>query len=146
MGWCVRERERERVTVSSLGLNPRPHDPTRLVDPFRHDPPVTVYPGDELKTYCTFQSRSRTKTTTFGEGSLDEMCFNFMMYFPAENVVNDFCTQYKDLNKCDMYDDCDIYSVFNYTNPSVFAMTEKVRHIPCAHVHGQCREGGRSFF
>ena len=84
-------------------------------------------PGDELKTYCTFQSRSRTKTTTYGEGSFDEMCFVFLTYFPAENLTDTSCFQWKDLDMCGTFSECDFVSISNSTNPSTSAMIDKVR-------------------
>ncbi|KXZ46094.1 hypothetical protein GPECTOR_47g371 [Gonium pectorale] len=39
-------------------------------------------PGDVLITTCTYDSRGRTNVTRFGESTQDEMCFNFVLYYP----------------------------------------------------------------
>ncbi|KAL3870612.1 hypothetical protein ACJMK2_038660 [Sinanodonta woodiana] len=62
---------------------------------------VEVRPGDELKTTCVFKSTFRSKTTVFGLGTSDEMCYSFIMYYPAENVLIKKCTQWEDISTCD---------------------------------------------
>jgi hypothetical protein len=51
---------------------------------FEPVPPDTamVAPGDLLSTRCTYDSSPRTNTTRYGEDSQDEMCYNFLMYYP----------------------------------------------------------------
>ncbi|MEW5304772.1 MAG: hypothetical protein WDW36_007359 [Sanguina aurantia] len=39
--------------------------------------------GDSLVTTCTYNTTGRTNATMFGEASADEMCFTFVMYYPA---------------------------------------------------------------
>jgi hypothetical protein len=43
----------------------------------------TLNPGDSLITTCAYNSSSRAKNTTWGEETQDEMCFNFLLYYPA---------------------------------------------------------------
>lgn len=43
---------------------------------------VQVEPGDELRTTCVYDSSERTETTPGGPGSEEEMCINFMAYYP----------------------------------------------------------------
>ena len=43
-----------------------------------YETPMTLQPGDKLETTCTFTS-DRDQITTFGPGTKDEMCFNFMI-------------------------------------------------------------------
>jgi hypothetical protein len=45
--------------------------------------PATIYPGDTLTTTCTYAA-----PTPFGEGTNDEMCFNFVTAYPAGQLVN----------------------------------------------------------
>jgi hypothetical protein len=40
-----------------------------------------VLPGDVLTTTCTYDNPS-TSTVTFGEGTRDEMCFDFITVYP----------------------------------------------------------------
>ncbi|GIL73428.1 hypothetical protein Vretifemale_3547 [Volvox reticuliferus] len=49
-----------------------------------------LMPGDELITTCTWDSRSRTNITRFGETTDDEMCFNFLLYYPRMPSI-DMC-------------------------------------------------------
>ncbi len=54
---------------------------------------ATIQPGDRLETHCvydstscqigSFQTNACMETTTFGEATTDEMCFNFLFYWPA---------------------------------------------------------------
>lgn len=54
---------------------------------------ATIKAGDRLETHCVYDSTSCQigsfmtdacmNTTTFGEGTTDEMCFNFLFYWPA---------------------------------------------------------------
>ncbi|PNH09876.1 DBH-like monooxygenase protein 2 [Tetrabaena socialis] len=55
-------------------------------------PPGTrqLLPGDELITTCTYTGVGRTETTFYGPASFDEMCYNYMTYYP-ENLEIDDC-------------------------------------------------------
>ena len=44
---------------------------------------VVVQPGDELVTHCRFDSTSRAGPTLGGPSSQDEMCLDFLLYWPA---------------------------------------------------------------
>ncbi len=41
-----------------------------------------IMPGDRLETHCIYDSSALDHGTMGGEGSDDEMCINFMMYWP----------------------------------------------------------------
>jgi hypothetical protein len=43
---------------------------------------VLIRPGDEIETRCTYDSTGREGQTVGGVASRDEMCINFMMYYP----------------------------------------------------------------
>jgi hypothetical protein len=43
---------------------------------------IDIMPGDMLQTRCTYDSTGRIDETNGGVGSTDEMCINFMMYYP----------------------------------------------------------------
>jgi hypothetical protein len=49
---------------------------------FRLDPFKKVAPGDVLRTRCSFKNTGDT-AVTWGEGTGEEMCFNFFAYYPA---------------------------------------------------------------
>jgi hypothetical protein len=41
-----------------------------------------IQPGDVLRTHCVYDSSMRDTPTQGGEESDEEMCLNFMMYYP----------------------------------------------------------------
>ena len=41
-----------------------------------------VTPGDRFNIHCVYDTRSRVNATRFGGGSMDEMCMNFIAYYP----------------------------------------------------------------
>ncbi|XP_071802043.1 dopamine beta-hydroxylase-like [Asterias amurensis] len=47
---------------------------------------VTVYPGDALITTCRYDTSSRRNTTLGGFGIQDEMCVNYMHYYPSSGL------------------------------------------------------------
>lgn len=49
------------------------------------DPPIVVKKGDVITTTCTY-TNTTNKTVTLGESTTDEMCFNFAMYYPANQL------------------------------------------------------------
>ncbi|KAH9503094.1 hypothetical protein Btru_069949 [Bulinus truncatus] len=55
------------------------------------DNPVTLLPGDEIVTKCTYSTANRNHSTLSGEGTYDEMCFGFISYFPSNNFNGEFC-------------------------------------------------------
>lgn len=46
------------------------------------DADFDVMPGDQLQTFCVYDSSERTDVTLGGPASEEEMCINFMMYYP----------------------------------------------------------------
>lgn len=48
-----------------------------------------IHRGDRLNTHCIFNTKDRTGLTTFGEGSEQEMCMDFLTYYPALFTVAD---------------------------------------------------------
>jgi len=49
--------------------------------------PTVVYPGDTLRTTCTYRNPS-DQTVSFGERTEDEMCFNFISAYPMDQLVS----------------------------------------------------------
>ncbi|HZO15537.1 MAG TPA: hypothetical protein VFB62_19830 [Polyangiaceae bacterium] len=43
-----------------------------------YEQPVALRPGDRMTLGCSYDTRGKTTTTTFGEGSDDEMCVSFL--------------------------------------------------------------------
>lgn len=41
-------------------------------------------PGDDVWTHCVYDSTGRTEPTVGGESSADEMCLNYMFYYPRQ--------------------------------------------------------------
>jgi len=52
---------------------------------YSHEPEVLIQPGDALRTTCTYNNEGGD-TVHFGEATEDEMCFNFVMLYPIEDV------------------------------------------------------------
>jgi hypothetical protein len=55
---------------------------------YAHDPEVLIHPGDALRTRCTYDN-PYDHSVTLGEGTEDEMCFNFVMIYPLDIVAAD---------------------------------------------------------
>ncbi len=55
-----------------------------------NDPEVIIHPGDTLRTTCTFDNPNPF-AVGFGEGTGDEMCFNFMLVYPIQSINNRNC-------------------------------------------------------
>jgi len=47
---------------------------------------AVIQPGDRLVTHCVYSSQTKDKRTRFGEGTDDEMCFNFLLVYPADGI------------------------------------------------------------
>lgn len=45
-----------------------------------------ILPGDRLELRCTWNSMSRVNNTKFGEATHDEMCFDFLTYYPKMDI------------------------------------------------------------
>lgn len=59
---------------------------------------IPVEAGDVFHTSCEFNSMSRNKTTRWGFGSYEEMCYAFIRYFPRRGEL--MCTQYQSFDIC----------------------------------------------
>ncbi|KAG2493150.1 hypothetical protein HYH03_008574 [Edaphochlamys debaryana] len=57
-----------------------------------------VLPGDLLITTCTYTGVGKTNVTTFGLASYEEMCFNFLTYYPY-NATRNWCIALSDIDR-----------------------------------------------
>jgi hypothetical protein len=59
-----------------------------------------IAPGDSLRTTCTYLPTlgNRSNTTKFGEETTDEMCFNFVFYYPKSETISQCIQQPFQLN------------------------------------------------
>jgi len=57
---------------------------------YLNEPEVIIQPGDTLRTTCTYDNPT-TSNVGFGEGTGDEMCFNFMLVYPIQEINNRNC-------------------------------------------------------
>ena len=55
-----------------------------------NDPEVIINPGDSLVSTCTFDNPNNFPVG-FGEGTNDEMCFNFVLAYPIQGLSNRNC-------------------------------------------------------
>ncbi|KAG2444120.1 hypothetical protein HYH02_009061 [Chlamydomonas schloesseri] len=66
--------------------------------PVQVPPPArTLLPGDSLITTCTYSGTGQTSVTKFGEASYEEMCFNFLYYYPYNDSISYCLTMSRDL-------------------------------------------------
>ncbi|CAI5527452.1 unnamed protein product [Closterium sp. Naga37s-1] len=66
-------------------------------------PHYQLLPGDELKTTCVWDSSSRSQATPGGPSTSDEMCVDYLIYYPARptQVLGscfDFCAAFNTVN------------------------------------------------
>ncbi len=47
-----------------------------------YDVGATINPGDTVRTECTWDNVGNVNPVSFGEETLNEMCFNFLSYYP----------------------------------------------------------------
>jgi hypothetical protein len=57
---------------------------------YPYEPYVTINPGDQLVSTCYFDNPG-SSTVFFGEGTSDEMCFNFTTGYPIDRVPERMC-------------------------------------------------------
>ncbi|KAG2438585.1 hypothetical protein HXX76_005135 [Chlamydomonas incerta] len=60
----------------------------------------TLLPGDSLVTQCSYSGAGRTNTTEYGLSSRDEMCYNFLYYYPAVEGFEKCTEIYPDVVTC----------------------------------------------
>ena len=66
------------------GMKEMFHDaPFAFADQRSYNKGTTIMPGDSMKTTCTFNAPAR-----FGEGTNDEMCYFFTLYYPKLSLTN----------------------------------------------------------
>jgi len=46
--------------------------------------PYTINPGDAIQTHCYFDTRGVPSTVNFGSATSNEMCMDFIMYYPVQ--------------------------------------------------------------
>ncbi|KAI4876393.1 hypothetical protein NFI96_017858 [Prochilodus magdalenae] len=62
---------------------------------------VTVLPGDTLVTKCTYNTEDRNKPTVGGFGIMEEMCVNYVHYYPRTKL--ELCKSHVDLDYLQKY-------------------------------------------
>ncbi|KAG7322978.1 hypothetical protein KOW79_014324 [Hemibagrus wyckioides] len=62
---------------------------------------VTVLPGDVLLTKCTYNTEDRVKATVGGFGIMEEMCVNYVHYYPRTQL--ELCKSHVDLDYLQRY-------------------------------------------
>ena len=53
---------------------------------WQYSTPTIINPGDSILTTCTFDNADNY-AVTFGERTIDEMCFNFTLAYPAHTLI-----------------------------------------------------------
>ncbi|XP_067660247.1 dopamine beta-hydroxylase-like [Haliotis asinina] len=102
--------------------------------------PIEMRQGDSLKTTCVYRSLSKTRTTMYGDGSYDEMCFGLFSYFPEQNMSGS-CITWKNVDFCKFGDEeidgCNSRIFGNLSSPEMRVMVNEVMG-SCNH-YGPCR-------
>ncbi|MCH9688650.1 MAG: hypothetical protein K0V04_44880 [Deltaproteobacteria bacterium] len=57
---------------------------------YPNDPEIVVNPGDTLRSTCIYDNPG-SASVGFGEGTSDEMCFNFVLAYPIDALANRNC-------------------------------------------------------
>jgi len=85
--------------------------------------PLAFHPGDEIRVACEFDTTSRNTTTRFGEGTMDEMCYAFLTYYPADPTFT-FCSQHRTADVCSNIGlNCDMDTFTTLANTTESACT-----------------------
>lgn len=72
---------RNGTFISTVGNNQAYDFNLQKIVPLK--PFVTLLPGDKLVTYCIYDTSKDTKNVLTGETTDDEMCINFLAFYPA---------------------------------------------------------------
>ncbi|XP_059175933.1 tyramine beta-hydroxylase-like [Physella acuta] len=86
-----------------------------------HNPPVPIYPGDELRTTCAYSSLTSKNNVTYGRGTADEMCYGFLIMYPRDAIRtrNPSCISSGNLSQCQRpLDGCPLFEFGNGTDPT----------------------------
>jgi len=106
---------------------------------YYYETPIEILPGDELKMTCEYSSMNRHHTTRYGPGSLEEMCYGLITYYPKESFVGN-CIQWRDFDQC-VFGDNEFYekstSAFNESLPETGAIFKLI--FDNCNVYGSCR-------
>lgn len=49
--------------------------------------PLVFEPGDSIRVNCTFDTSALRNITIYGEGTLDEMCIGYLIYYPTQEPL-----------------------------------------------------------
>lgn len=60
--------------------------------------PTKLLPNDSVSTFCTFNTMDDTSNVTYGETTDNEMCFNFVAYYPLLGSAPTFYCGISSLN------------------------------------------------
>lgn len=120
-----------------------------------------ILPGDDLITSCLYNTRGRTNMTEGGSGTDNEMCFNFVMYYPRTSlqsclslnqpyyVTHQWIMQKAMAGEIDVdptKDDQDTYDIMNQLKWSEDEISTLQSHMDGAHGFRQMCSHSRSGF
>jgi len=83
-----------------------------------HNNNMTIQPGDRINLHCIYNAQTRATKTIFGPSSEDEMCLDFVYYYPK--VLNfNYCGYIRDTQSDTSYSLCslDPNGIINERNP-----------------------------
>ncbi|XP_033732467.1 tyramine beta-hydroxylase-like isoform X2 [Pecten maximus] len=103
---------------------------------FEFDPPIEILPGDEIKTTCTFRTVDQNRTIFIGDGTSDEMCFGFIIVYPAQHLHGGTCLSWKDIDMCKLNEftsdfptvkGCNVKAMMNPFHPDLVSLFSNLR-------------------
>eukprot|EP00455_Lapot_gusevi_P017063 TRINITY_DN189_c0_g1_i14.p1 TRINITY_DN189_c0_g1~~TRINITY_DN189_c0_g1_i14.p1 ORF type:complete len:543 (-),score=176.56 TRINITY_DN189_c0_g1_i14:164-1792(-) len=108
---------------------------------FQNTVPVNyvIQPGDRLNVHCIYDRRTATANVTFGPSSVEEMCMDFIWYYPRVPSLY-FCGQYRSNGQpCELCGQSPLASALNCAigNPEALDGTNSTKTFGVA-VTGSC--------
>nr|KAG5690749.1 hypothetical protein BaRGS_022440 [Batillaria attramentaria] len=82
---------------------------------------------------------TRSKTTTFGDSTQQEMCYGLLIYYPKQALTNTSCQNIGSLIVCDpsTYKGCDLDNFWAEIGPFWYAVTTNCAYHTC---YPECKE------
>jgi len=99
------------------------------------DKPIKILPGDALYTTCTYDTTGLTEPVVGGEETTDEMCQNFLTFFPTVGTVYNpslftMCASYNEGLNPDLFGGYDRRYPFTIVDTSGSTIVYRYRQDP----------------
>ncbi|KAJ8300061.1 hypothetical protein KUTeg_021580, partial [Tegillarca granosa] len=90
------------------------------IEQFRDGVKIRTITNDQVYRY---DNPNKNKTTFYGEGTSDEMCFGFLTYYPQANIKRSYCNSWKGIPLCKAWEEnteingCYLSRLLNFLDP-----------------------------